>query len=319
MRPIEILSCLGLPADDRRVQNLLQQFQITRSPEVETDPLSDEVGEVQDWLANLQRGIEFGFEDEASFLGAPPVEWGEGPMLLTQIYFYAAHPAAAPYEGGFPFDLRLGDDRASIRAQMQRSGAELRWRERDTWPLQGFDFTVDYGSSSVFHYAVAILRPPILAPDPEALARCPSVAELAAMLGRPLSDAQLDATLARTGYARALQALDPSLMRADLRDDLGLELQFGVVKDVQGLALDRITLLGDRRFGARNWPGELPRALRFGASWQEIIAAMGEEPEAIAAEDFQLTAVWHRGVIGIEIEYSTMTNSLLAVDLVYRV
>ena len=70
-----VLSCLGaLPKTDG--WRLCQRFKILRRPEVERDEGDDEVGSPQDWLPNLQRGIEFGFVDEASFLGAPLVHIG---------------------------------------------------------------------------------------------------------------------------------------------------------------------------------------------------------------------------------------------------
>jgi hypothetical protein len=149
------------------------------------------------------------------------------------------------------------------------------------------------------------------------LARCPSIAEFAAVLGHSISDDLLDRTLARTGYARAFQTVDPKIAMSDLSAEMGLDLHFGVVRGVSDLALDRVVLLGDRRLGTRIWPGELPRALRFGASWQEIVAAAGREPAALSETDFLLTAYWRSGDIVIEVEYSTMINSLLAVSLVY--
>ncbi len=232
---VEILTCLGAPADDARVQALLRHFSITRLPEMEDDDLSDEPGSPQDWLPNLSRGIEFGFEDEASFLGAPPVEWGSGPMLLTEVYFYSALSGPAPYEAEFPFGLTHGDDRATVRARMQHSRAPLRSRQRDTWAFKDFDFTVDYaGGAGAFAYAVAIQRPKVPPVDPDVLARCPSVAEFVRVLGRSVSDDLLDTTLARTGYARAFQSVDPTAALSDLRNEMGLELQFGPVAGVAG-------------------------------------------------------------------------------------
>lgn len=318
MRPVEILSCLGAPAEDPRVQALLQRFAISRQPEVALDEVTGDVAAVQDWLPSLPMGIEFGFEDEASFLGAPEVEWGSGPMLLTEVYFYAAHPGPACYGDDFPFGLQPGEDRTMVRARMEQARVPLRWRRRDTWGFSTFDFTVDYGDGAGgFAYAVAILRPAVPQPDPEIRARCPAMADFAAVLGHSVSDDLLDKTLARTGYARAMQLMDPARALSDLSHDMGLELEFGVVPGVSGLALDRVTLLGDRRLGTRIWPGELPRGLLFGGSWQEIVAAAGREPEVISEQDFLLTAFWRSGHLVIEAEYSTMINALLAMSLVY--
>jgi hypothetical protein len=318
MRPVEILSSLGAPAEDPRVQALLQRFAISRQPQVALDEVTGDVAAVQDWLPCLPMGIEFGFEDEASFLGAPPVEWGSGPMLLTEVYFYSTLPGTAPYQDEFPFGLTHGDDRAAVRARMQKTQAPLRSRQRDTWAFRDFDFTVDYGGGEgAFTYAVAIQRPTVPPPDPALQARCPTIADFAAVLGRGVSDALLDNTLARTGYARALQVVDPTNSLSDLRDELGLELEFGLVEGVKELALDRITLLGDRRYGSRVWPGALPRGLQFGASWQDIVAAAGQEPQEVTQNDFLLTAFWRTGHVVIEVEYSTMINALLAISLVY--
>lgn len=205
-----------------------------------------------------------------------------------------------------------------VRARMEQTRAPLRWRRRDTWGFSAFDFSVDYGDGAGgFSYAMAILRPAVPQPDPEILARCPAMVDFADILGHSVSDNLLDKTLARTGYARAMQMMDPARALSDLSHDMGLELEFGVVPGVSGLALDRVTLLGDRRLGTRVWPGELPRGLRFGSSWQEIVAAAGREPEVISEQDFLLTAFWRSGHLVIEAEYSTMINALLAMSLVY--
>jgi hypothetical protein len=161
--PNGYLDLLGHPHPSARVVSLLRTFGIVRRPRLPDHVLGDgtivEIVSPQDWLANRAEGVEFGFEDEAAFLGAPPVEWGAGPMLLTQIYLYADQPEQSRYLGAWPFDLSPDDRRADVRRRMGETGAPRRSRERDTWVFKDHLVTASYGSDDQLAYLVFLARP----------------------------------------------------------------------------------------------------------------------------------------------------------------
>lgn len=314
--PHPMLDYLGLSQDDQAVVALLRRFLITRQPSVERDAFDDEDagGEIvrpQDWVSNLSRGVEFGFEDEASFNGEPPDVWGLGPMLLTQIYLYARHAEAAPYEGNFPFDIAPGDDRAVLRAKLDPLARERRSRRLDTWAFDGFMVTAGYLDDEVLSYLVLLCQPPAGEVGPADA--CPPAREFAALVGKPADDRHMRDALRPLGYPGRLQWIDKSSSDMDLREDFGAYLEFS--REEERLVLAEVLLLGDRRYGSAIWPGELPGGLRFGAGWSEVLACAGCPPSSESEYDFTLLADWVNGRVVTRIEYSTMTNQVLAVSI----
>lgn len=314
--PDPMLGYLGLPQDDRAVVALLRQFKITRSPSVERDDFEDpadaEILRPQDWLSNLARGIEFGFEDEDSFNGEPPDLWGLGPMLLTQIYLYSDHPEAAAYDGSLPFGLQHGDDRSAARAKLDPLADERRSRGLDTWAFGDAMVTAGYLDDGGLSFVVLLLRPPSEAGS-ELAARCPSPRQFAALLGVSTQDKRLQEALRPLGYPHRLQPLDETSSAMDLQDDLGAYLEFEEAE--AGMVLASVQLLGDRRHGSAVWPGELPGGARFGCGWSDILARAGSPPASESETDFTLLADWPGGRHVTRIEYSTMTNELLSVSM----
>lgn len=311
-----MLGYLGLPQDDRAVVALLRQFLITRMPSVERDsfdePDDSEITNPQDWLANLARGIEFGFEDEASFNGEPPDLWGLGPMLLTQIYLYSNHPEAASYLGALPFGIDHGDDRETIRAKLDPLAKERRSRELDTWAFDGFMVTCGYLDGGILSFVVLLCQPPA-GEGPDQAANYPSLRQFGALLGVPVDDPKTRQGLHSLGYPHRLQWIDKSSSIMDLREDLGAYLEFERVDDEMVLALVQLT--GDRRYGSAVWPGDLPGGLRFGCGWSEVLACAGSPPDSESEDDFTLFADWPGERFVTRIEYSTMTNGVLAVEI----
>lgn len=315
--PDPMIACLGLPHDDPGIMGLLRRFAITRTPSVERDSFDNAedggISSPQDWLSNLARGIEFGFEDEAAFTGEPPDVWGLGPMLLTQIYLYADHPKATAYEGALPFGLDRGDDRAAVRARLDPQAKERRARDLDTWAFDGFMVTAGYLDDGMLSFVALLLSPPRPAVEPGLAAICPTPGQILAILGASINDEQLKATLRPLGHPHRYQRRGADLAIMDLRDDLGAYFEFEPSDEATVLA--RVLLLGDRRFGSAVWPGALPGGLRFGAGWSDILERAGRLPDSETEANFVLLADWQDGRCVTRIEYSTVTNELHALSM----
>lgn len=311
-----LIACLGLPDDDPGILGLLRRFAITRTPAVERDAFDEaqeaEVASPQDWLSNLARGIEFGFEDEAAFTGEPADVWGLGPMLLTQIYLYADHPEAAAYEGALPFGIHHDDDREMVRNRLDPQAQERRSRDLDSWTFAGFMLTAGYRGDGRLSFIVLLFTPPKPPVDPDLAAICPTADQIRGILGAPIQDAQLKTVLRPLGHGHRYQRHEDELIM-DLREDFGAYIEFRASDE--GPVLSRVLLLGDQRFGSAIWPGALPGGLRFGAGWGDILERAGRPPDSEAEADFILYADWQSRRHVTRIEYSTMTNELLAVSM----
>ena len=315
--PDPMIACLGLPHDDPGIMGLLRRFAITRTPTVERDafeePADAEISSPQDWVSNLARGIEFGFEDEAAFTGEPPDVWGLGPMLLTQIYLYADHPEAATYEGALPFGLDHGDDRAGVRAKLDPQAKERRSRDLDSWSFEGFMVTAGYLDNGKLSFIVLLFAPPKPPLDPGLAAICPTPDQILGILGASIHDERLKEVLRPLGHRHRYQRRGEDLAIMDLRDDFGTYFEFEPSEEIT--ILSRVLLLGDQRFGSAIWPGPLPGGLRFGAGWSDILERVGRLPDGEAEADFILYADWQSDRHVTRIEYSTMTNELLAISM----
>jgi len=81
--PEALLALLGRPATDPSVEQTLEHFKIRRRPEVtiDEDDVDGPVVDSHDRLKNRNAGIEFGFEDQATFTGDETLTPGKVPML----------------------------------------------------------------------------------------------------------------------------------------------------------------------------------------------------------------------------------------------
>lgn len=318
----EFANYLGLRHDSREVRELLRAFQILREPRLPLDDVlrdASEVAEPQDFLMNRGRGVEFGFEDEAAFLGAPPSEWGTGPMLLTQVYLFVEHPDQSRYSGPLPFDLASGDSRRDVRIKMSQSGAKLRSKDRDTWVFRKYLLTADYGGEDgTLAYIVLLAEPRHTAPDTELAARCPDMSTVHSIMGRASTDSFLKKSLIKIGYGvRGPWQHDTNESILDCREEFGAYAEFFRTGSEGAPVLTRFQMLGDRRYGSALWPGELPGGMTFDSDWSDVLDRAGCDPDEIAESDFTVLAYWRNQDIVTEVEYSTMENRILSVSFLF--
>lgn len=313
----DLVRCLGTKHTDETVRWLLREMQILRKPYVDRvdneDAANSEVTNPQDWLSNPSLGIEFGFEDEAAFLGSPMSTWGEGPMLLTQIYLYSNHTHQNPYRGELPFGIVHGDGPNELRAKVDPRAMRRRSRNRDTWVFPNCMMTAEYSEDGgPFTFLVFLIEPKPLPPD---LAdRCPDITALTSIMGLPTNDERLIPVIGKMGFPRTLRRVNDTLSECDLREDFGAMIQFGERDDSGYNHLFKFSMYGDGRFGSAYWPGQLPGGLTFESGWDEIIAAAGGEPDKLLEQDFVVSGFWQGPDVATEIEYSTMSNHILSVS-----
>jgi hypothetical protein len=312
MQPEDLLRLLGRLATDPDVERLLDHFKIRRRPEVELDDEAADgpVIQKQDWLKNLHAGIEFGFEDEATFTGNESLTPGKGPMLLTQIYFYGEHSVMRPYVDRMPFNLQTHDDRQKVRQLMSQFEPTRRSWVRDTWEPPECRLTVSYteGGAQISFVLCALRVPP--SPTLEDITPVPELDDLLAVLGRPMDDSDLRKVVRPLRIDQYLQNRGTTVI-ALMREQYGLELHFGGVPSMDASAFTNLFLYRDREADARGWTGRLPNGLTFDDSPEVVFRKMGRPADVLAEETFDGYALWHLPTYSLQVHYSTMDNWIL--------
>ena len=208
MEASEIAVLLGRPSTDPRVETALARFGIENRPQVKIDEDNPDgpVVSVQDWVIDNASGIEFGFDDEASWRGWDEFERGRHPMLLTQIYLYGDHEDVHPYRGRLPFGIQLSDDRSAVRAKMAALEGTRRSYVRDTWEPKDFRVTVSYvdGGARIGFVLCTLREPPLPAFD-YSLAPVPAIEAIIGLLGKGCNEHAFRAVFARLGFDRHLE------------------------------------------------------------------------------------------------------------------
>ncbi len=323
MNPKDLLALLGRNNADPLVEAALIHYAVRNRPDVEIDEDDPDgpVVETQSWVKNSRAGIEFGFHDEAAWIGLDETEFGKRPMLLTQIYLYGQHEGVRPYQELLPFGLRLLDDRVTVRKKLEALESTRHSYIRDTWDAPGFRMTVSYSDGErCIGFVLCTLREPPLPTLGYALAQVPSVASLVELLDRPLGDPGIQQALAPLGLQDRVEQIEET-GEADFRNPYGLTLDFidpsaqppGPVEEV---VLSTITFLQERELDSRAWPGELPYAISFDDSPEMAVAKIGRPSDNHVDGDVSGYAMWHDPTFSVHIFYSTMDNRILRVSAI---
>ncbi len=323
MNPQDLLSLLGARQTDPAVEAALVHYQVRNRPAVKIDEDDSDgpVVETQSWVKNSREGIEFGFDDEAAWLGQDETAHGQRPMLLTELYFYGEHQGVRPYAGELPFGLKQSDGRAAVRKKMSPYDATLHSHTRDTWDTPEARITVGYveGEQSIAVVLCMLPEPP-LPPLPYALAAVPSPDSLVALFGSPLDDPALSRELRPLGLSKHIDEVRDS-GEADFSNPYGLIVNFSAPKErkarnADDTLLSSITFLRERELGGRGWLGSLPCGLSFDDSPEMAAQKLGRAPDSQDDEDFSGTASWNEPEFTLFILYSTINNRLFRVGVV---
>jgi hypothetical protein len=318
MNVSKIAALLGSASDDPAVDRELARLGIVDRPEVALD-LGDPDGPViasQDWVTSAALGIEFGFQDSASWQGLNEFEQGRGPMLLTEIYFYGDHEGVRPYVGTLPFGLMLGDDRTIIRSKLASLEDTRRSYVWDTWEAPLFRVTVAYAERGI-DFVVCMLREPSLPQLPYALANVPDIDVIVSLLGKDYRDPQLRNIFVPLGLDNHTEEMQEG-EGADFRNTYGIELGFGehsADPSVGAMRLSDVVFYRERELESRGWPGQLPLAIQFGDSVETVSRQVGRPPDEHEDDEFTGYAVWHLADYTLYVYHSLMENLMLRVRI----
>lgn len=323
MQAEELVALLGRRHTDAAVEAALVQHAVRNRPEVrvDEDDADGPVVETQAWVKNSKQGIEFGFDDEAAWLGLDETEFGERPMVLTQLYFYGNREGVRPYAGRMPFGLAPSDDRAAVRARMVALEATRHSYLRDTWDARDFRITVGYDAAQAsIEFVLCMLREPPLAPLPYAIASVPGAQTILSLLAQPLDSPGVIRAFGPLGLQGRHQEIQET-GEADFRVPYGLTLGFSDPLEQQPhkgssmRVLSHVTFYRERELDARGWPGDLPRGAAFEDSPRTVVRKVGREPDVQSDDWFSGYALWHEPTHAFHVFYSTMENRLMRVSL----
>ena len=320
VNPQDLLTLLGHYNTDPLVEAALSQYAVRNRPEVKIDDESADgpVVETQSWVKNSRAGIEFGFDDEAAWVGLDETEFGKRPMVLTQIYLYGCHEGVRPYQGLLPFGLQLSDDRATVREKLDEFESTRHSYVRDTWDTPTFRMTVSYANSEhCIEFVVFTLREPPLPPLGYALAPVPSLASIVAIFGHALDDPAVHQALDPLGLRGQTDEIEDT-GEADFRNPYGLSVNFSLSRRRKKFLLVGVTFFEGREQGARTWPGDLPYEIRFGDSPETFVQKLGRPPDYRDDDDFSGHATWNEPKLTVDVVYSTIENRILRVSAIAR-
>lgn len=318
----DLLALLGRYNTDPGVEAALSYYRVRNRPVVKVDPddADGPVVETQTWVKNSRSGIEFGFDDEAAWIGLDETQFGKRPMLLTQIYLYGRHQGVRPYPEPLPFQLELTDERATVRRKLKAFESTRHSHVRDTWDTPQFRITVAFteGDRGI-EFILCALREPPLPPLPYALAPVPAIEVFAELLGCPVSDPRLRRVFDPLGLEDRIEELK-DMGEVDFLVPYGFTLGFssplGVKKpEWRQRVLSSVTFYQERELDARAWPGELPYGIQFDDSPETAITKVGRPPDVQDDDDFGGYALWHQPTFGFHIFYNSMENRVARASL----
>lgn len=322
MNPNELLKLLGLYNTDALVETALRQYAVRNRPEVEIEQEDADgpIVETYSWVKNSRAGIEFGFDDDAAWIGLDETEFGKRPMVLTQIYLYGRHDGVRPYQEPLPFGLQLSDDRVAVRKKLDRFEATRHSHITDAWDTQEFRMAVAYANGeSCIDFLVCMLREPPLPAFGYALTPVPSVDTMVALLGRPLDDSAVRLAFGTLGLTGRIDEIKDT-GEADFLNPYGFLLEFAVLDETNNpsakdFLLSSMTFVDERELGARRWPGGLPYGIRFGDSPETVVKKLGRRPDIQNDSDFSGNAIWYELKLTVNVLYDTMENRALRVTV----
>ena len=328
MNPNDLLALLGRYNTDPLVEAALTHYAVRNRPEVEVEEadVDGPVIETQSWVKNSRAGIEFGFQDEASWSGLDETEFGKRPMVLTEVYFYGKHVGVRPYQEQLPFGLQLSDDRATVRKRLVRFESTRHSHIRDTWDTPEFRIAIAYADGErCIRFVVCMLREPPLPPLGYALGPVPSIEAIMALLGAALDAPAMALAFDPLGLRGRIDDIKQTGV-ADFRNPYGLLLDFAMPNGTNknssttDIRLHSVTFFEEREQGARTWPGGLPYGIHFGDCPEAVVRRVGRPPDIKHdnENDFWGVAIWDEPELTLKVFYDTMENRLLRVVLLWR-
>ena len=289
-------------------------FRYYREPQIDRD-----AEQYCAWVTMKRFGLEFGFVDRPYREGADSSAWGEGPLVLNQIYFYRQDERRGNQSwcGALPMAIDFDDDRAQVRRKLAAWEHRRRSHLTDCWTLENHQLVVAHrdGDAGVACVMCSLDDLPwVIRP---AAVPLPSCREMLSCLGESSRSRTLRDVWRMPEIVPLLAAVRPSTDEIDLRRPYGLELRFvptsrrdPTAVNAKDMCLSAIHLYRERMHDALAWSGDLP----FGLNWDDSPEALFRKVDAPALHQrddaYTGTAVWALSEFTLTVSYSNTHNVL---------
>jgi hypothetical protein len=317
----ELIAFLGKPADDPEVVEVLAELEILWSPELdESEEGSDEEPDWYVWRPSSKNGFEFGFQDQAHLKAEAPEKRGQGPLVLSQVYFYGEHQGVDPFTGELPYGLELADPAKAARDKVTAVvGEPPRLHRRAVWDFEGKRIVLQHVPQRDQLDSLLVKLPLKDWPPPDPAPKIPTVEQMLALFGQPWYAPPMRALFFPLGLDQA--GRDIAIHRnADLREN-GLQLYFfrdqtrdddNPLKD-KGAGFSAFKLYGPRYQDARGWTGKLPHGLSFKDALPDLVRKMGRKPDSAQDNDLSGFALWNLPDYTLHVRHDNVDNVLSTV------
>lgn len=303
MESSEIL-LLGEGSASGEINALFTRLETLNRPEIP----EDEEYVYHDWVLVRRKGVELGFVDSEYQRAAPRHLWGQGELLLTQVYFYRGFKDVLPYTGNLPYGLTFQDGREIARQKLSAFESTRHSYRNDTWDVDSYRLSVTYTENrqSIDRLACRQLAAPI---PREGEVVLPSLSALTGAFGCRVTDREFSSL-----WGEMLD--DDALSQGKEYDEIDFTRSFGATIGLAGGNFRSITMHRNRDTESAGWDGPLPHGLDFEDSPETLFAKMPEPP--VQKSDSALTGhgVWHFPDYTVHILYSNLDNRLLRVKLI---
>jgi hypothetical protein len=309
---MEYLHYLGLRADSQEIENLLTSMNTMKRPALDVEDVEEQV--FADWVLIRRKGIEFGFTDSAHHFAESSSRWGNGPLILTQLYFYRAIDNVASYTGSLPFGLELDDSREKVRQKMSRYASTLHAHINDTWDTEKYRISVVYTQEEqekIDRMAVILMGKPL---PKDASITLPRLAQLIELLGAPVNSSEFRSVFENAVTKTPLKS-QIKHGELNLRRLSGMDVQFAG-SSISTASVTSIAFYGNRHNDTVEWAGELPHGLTFEDSPSVMQKKIGLPP--VTGSDNIMTgyAVWNFPDYTLHVLYSNVYNRPLKISIV---
>lgn len=266
-----------------------------------------------DWVMIRRKGIEFGFTESANHFAEPRNRWGNGPMILTQLYFYRAFGNVVSYIGNLSFGLKLDDSREKVRRKMSRYASTLHSHINDTWDTEKYRVSVIYTAEYERVDRIAVVLMDNQLPR-DAFVTTPRLMPLIELLGASVKSPEFLSVFENIITQSSLKLLAKK-GELSLRDVLGMDVQFRG-STLSTMSVTSVAFYGNRHNDTVEWIGELPNGLSFNDSPAVLLKKISKPPIAGSENTMTGYAVWNFLDYTLHVLYSNFYNRLLKISIV---
>lgn len=316
-----IIKLFGSEVDDEQIEQLWNELNTLNRPTVDPEDYDEDKDNDglrrMDWVLVRKKGIELGFTEYYYQQTSDFELWGEGPLILTQVYFYSdqANDEVQGYQGVLPHRLFFADSRDSARQKMVEFQHTLHSNLSDTWDTDRYRINIQYTENNTINSMMCYQRmTPLVS---EALVTPPNLSDIIKTFGLSVLDTALSSLWTESGRFDKEQIMSiREFNHLDLSQTYGITLHFTDSKLHAGL-LKAITFHRNRDDDSIGWSGELP----FDLDFDDDPITLAKKVNVAPIQHLDLDVgyrVWNLPEYTLHIVYNNIDNRLIRIKIIEK-